>query len=138
MLKQPVAQLLAQLDDITTAMTGAWDGAKMILFVNDYEPATDMVIGDLTEATFTGYAASSAIVWADPFVDDDGNAVLVGGSKEFKGGGDDPPQTVYGYAVVDAAKANIFWAERLPNPVVMDSANKAVVILPKMTKAQQF
>jgi len=69
--RNALAVLLAQLST-----------ANLRLYANDYSPVAGTVIGDLTEANFTGYAAVNGS-WGSISTGGDGKAVTVGGPFNF-------------------------------------------------------
>lgn len=118
------------------ATDGLLDDVEIHLYQNNYTPGPASVLGDFTEATFDGYAASDAVVWGTPFTDLLDNAVVAGGSKQFTSTGATTPNVVYGYYVTDAAGTGYKYAERFDNPVNIDGAAQAVVVLPLFSFGQ--
>ena len=90
------------------------------LFQNNFTPNFDTVIGDFTEADFTGYAAieaaGAATVGIDPVTGDlivvwaDGTNFLNTGAVE---------QTIYGWYVTNAAENASFMAGRFETTQVV-------------------
>lgn len=109
------------------AVGGEIVGAVAHLFENDYAPNIDTVIGDFVEATFTGYVASSAIVWSEPFRNALGQAQVVGDTKVFEL--DALPGTIiYGYYLTVGGAYR--GAERFPEPVPLAVVGNPVVLVP--------
>jgi hypothetical protein len=120
--------------DILTELIAAgnlWDGAKVHLFKNNVTPSPGMLIGDLTEADFDGYAASSAIVWGTPGFLPDGTAAVVGTQKTFTVGASPVVlNTVYGYYVTDGAGTGLLFARKFDAAVVLSAGGQFIVVLP--------
>src|SRR5436189_2973693 len=87
---------------------------KLHLFVNNITPTTSNVIGDFTEASFTGYAAASIVTWAAPSVAAH-IASMSPASVTFTRTATGTVQTVYGYYVTDNANTVLYWSERDAN-----------------------
>lgn len=129
----PDVQALAVLDAITAAATGVFDGAKVVLFQNDADLAPGMGLGDLTLASFDGYAISGAVVWAAAGYDSLGNVIVVGGMKTFTCDDITAPNDVWGWALVDAAAAVLLWARKFPAPIPVTLAGQSILVLPLLT-----
>jgi len=113
------------------ASGNAWDGSKVHLFKTNVNPSPNMVIADLVEADFTGYAASSAIVWGTPGYLPDGTAAVVGGGKTFTVGSTPSIlNTIYGYYVTDSAGTVLLFARKFDAAVVLSAAGQFVIVLP--------
>lgn len=130
MIQVPTAitlEILAALIDTG----GEFDGAKVRLFQNDFQPSKDSVIADFTPADFTGYATSSAIVWPDPIISPDGIPYIIGDLKLFTGTGPfSVSNTIYGYYIVDGAGTKLLWAERFDEAQVVAAAGQSVQVVP--------
>lgn len=128
--------ILNILTDDTVGSEGPYDGAVVRLFKNDIEPHAGMLLADLTEADFSGYAASSEIVWGPAFTNSANEAVVVGDTKQFNHSGGATANTVYGYYVTNTAGTVLHFAERR-NPVeTMSKSGDAVLVVPKFSFGQ--
>lgn len=116
--------------DTLKGVGGELEGAIVHLFDNDIVPNIDSVIADFTEATFAGYAASTAIVWSTSFRNSLNQAQTVGDTKTFQLSAL-PGATVYGYylTVGGALRAS----ERFAAPVPLALVGNAVVLVPTYT-----
>jgi len=117
---------LAAADDVDGALTGA----KVALYTTNVSPTPETVWDDLTEATFTGYARSAAITWADPFNSSStGVPVMTGDAKTFLCTGDPLGETVYGYAIVSGATPPVLLATRpISDPEIMSDGGGLIVV----------
>jgi hypothetical protein len=120
--------MLAELIDTGNLL----DGAEVGLFKSDIEITKDTVLADLTVADFSGYAPSAAQVWADPIVDQAGNAIVAAPSVIFHAA---TPLTVsnsvYGWYLVDSGGTVLLAAERFPEAVEVSSPASAVFVQPR-------
>lgn len=118
-------------------------GAKVTyhLYKNDVTPDADTVIGDLTEANFSGYASHTVTGWGytSPGIDVDSRAVVLGDENftaTHNGGGTN--NDIYGYYVTDNS-GGLLWAQRLDSPPIpVDANGKFVTVVPKFTLRSQF
>lgn len=130
-------QMRAVLTELTKAEpagaeAGIWNGAKVKLFKNDKTPSSGDVVGDYTEADFTGYVESTAITWGTPYIDDVGRAVILGDLKTFAASGSATTNTVYGYYVVNAAEDTLLYAEKFDVAKEMDESADAIPVIPRI------
>lgn len=135
MLFERLAVVLARLNALAAA-EGEWNGALLALIQEleePYTPSSTMTFAglELAEATFTGYARSTAIVWGTAYADANKRAVLAGGSKQFSATGSAVSNVVTGYAVINAAEDDVLWAELFDEPRLMDENADALIVIPK-------
>jgi hypothetical protein len=99
------------------------------LFQNDTQVDRNTVIGDLTEATYTGYA-SEAVTWLAPSVADDGAIEVVGTVGEFRPTGSAVVNDIYGIMVKSGIVGTpmVFCARFDDAPLPMASALNAIVV----------
>lgn len=119
------------------ATGGALDGAVMMLFSNNVIPDEDTVIGDLTAASFSGYAVSDPLDWGAPYLDgDSGDWALSCPPVEFRSTSGSPfvEGTVYGAAIYVPGTPNVLKiAGVLPDGFVsFTSADQVLVIRPEI------
>lgn len=104
------------------------------LFKNNVTPTDTTVIGDLTDADFSGYAevTPGAGAWTvtpgDP-------TVAVCSEQDFTSDADQTLQTIYGYFIKRATSGELVWAERLPSPQDIQNNGDRVSITPRITGA---
>lgn len=133
----PDSTMRAILTDIAKAVPGAaaagpLDGAKLKLSTADFTPTRLTVLGDFVAPTFTGYAASSAIAWGLPLVDEDGRTTISGGSKQFTcTTAPDEAETVHCWYITDGAGAVLLCSGRLTNPLVINTVGDGIVLVPE-------
>lgn len=106
------------------------------LFQNDVTPGNATVIGNLTEATFTGYAAIqlsnanfSTPTNADPSVS------TYNAAQAFTSSAGSQNQTIYGYYVTRRTTADLLWVERFAPGDITTIVNNgdAVNVTPRIT-----
>jgi hypothetical protein len=125
--------LLAILNALT-AMSAILNGAKVHLYANNAALGENTVLGDLTEATFTGYAASIALVWNPAYTQQDGTptvdapSVTFASTSPFTTG-----NTIYGFYVTNGAGSTLLYAQAFAAPQLISAAFQAVVVQPTFT-----
>lgn len=99
--------------------------AEIGLFTNALTPVADTVLGDLTEATFPGYARVQTrdLVWPDPTINVDTAAETDGPTITFEAD-DDPvaPEDIHGIFVTildDEAVENLFLCASFTDPITI-------------------
>lgn len=87
------------------------DVLNIHLFVNNLTPARTNVLGDFSEANFSGYAIQAVPTWGAPAV-----ASHVATSQPagvvFTVGVGGVSNNVYGYFVTDPGNSVLYWSER--------------------------
>lgn len=107
------------------------DDLKLRLFENNYTPVEASVVGDFTEATFSGYAAitltgaSWTLTTADPAVADYAQQTFTASAAG---------NSVYGYYVTNNAGTVLMWAERFTDgPYTITGNGDVVKVTPTFT-----
>lgn len=113
---------------LTDALAGVLTANKVALFQSNTIPTPNMVLGDYTEATYTGYA-KEAVTWSVPTVADDGTVEVIGIVGEFRPTGTAVTNAIYGVLLVDTTGAILYGAARFDAPPLpMSSALDAIIV----------
>jgi hypothetical protein len=130
----PVSTLALQLAALTALKaTGApLEEPTLILFVNQVTPTKETVIGDLVEATFNGYAEVEELVFGTPYQNVNGQAQMNAPSVDFVSTDGVIQETVFGWALVNAAKTALYYCELLTTPVPITAGGQGVNIDPEI------
>jgi hypothetical protein len=109
-------------------------GYTFRLYTNNVTPTTSTVIGDFTEATFTGYSsvAGSTVTWSTPALS--GHIAQTNGTNIIFNNTSGAGVTVYGVYVTNAAGTKLYFAERDPAAPVTIPAGGSYTYTPN----QQF
>lgn len=113
------------------------DGSTLHLYQNNYVPVDASVLGNFTEATFSGYA--DAVIAMQTPAEVAGKAVsidLVARTFTHNGGG--TANTVYGYYVYDPFLGKLIWAERFAAPISMSAIPDIISIQLQLTLDSMF
>jgi hypothetical protein len=105
------------------------------LFQNNYVPVLSDVVGNYTEATFSGYASQNP-TWGAAFINGSTQAEIDAGALTFTRSAGASSNTIYGIYVLDSGGV-LTYAERFPAPVSMATAGDAIVYTPKATLINQ-
>lgn len=120
-------ELLA-LAEIKTALL---DLGALKLFKNNYVPSLDTVVGDLTEADYTGYLAITLTTWTAPFLDVAGRGEIRAPHGFFAPAAPYTIQnTVYGYWIEDSNGDLILACRFVDGPIAMGAAGNACIVEP--------
>ena len=108
------------------------ENAVLKLFTNDYTPLATSAEGNFTEMTGHAYAAKTLATsnWA-VVSDSNGTAVASYPQQIWTFMADTGPTTMYGYFVVGATTGQLLWAERMPNPYVVENDGDVLKITPR-------
>jgi hypothetical protein len=133
-----IAELLELLNfDKNAGATGTdpkLKSAKVMLYTNNFSPSASTVIADLTEATFTGYARSAVVTWANAVLSNETSLpALLGDAKTFTVTAQTtPPETVFGYALVATISAVDYLLGVKPAPTpISPVAGTEIVVQPR-------
>jgi len=130
----PTNTLLDRVPTLLVADTvtlGIGADLQLLLAKNAFTPSPALVMGDIVEADFTGYAAKgvSTPTWgSDPAT---GNRVIalpgpVGGFHWETNDAVNLPQSIFGWALFNADTGDIYDSDLLDTPVVLTAANQIV------------
>lgn len=120
--KQTIAWCLAEATLVQTALALSTVDLVAAAFI----PGPLLVIGDLTVATFTGYAQQSIVTAPAPFLDQvNGGVSIALPGNTFAQSGTGTINTIFGY-VLQSATPTIVQTGVFPTPVVMNKAGKAI------------
>lgn len=133
----PSAVLNDALQDLLAADTAtlapAVNANKVHLSMTTFLPGQERVVGDFTEATFTGATALLAGTGTQQTFLNPLNGERIIQLKEPAGGWHwqasdavNLPQTIYGYWVTDNTSADLLGCELLPEPITLNNAGDAV------------
>jgi len=112
--------------------TGLTDDANWSagLFKNDLTPDNDTVLGDVTAADFTGYAAVALVEDGPAAIDGSDRAYQLFEEVEFTFSTGTTPQDVYGWYIFDTT-GNLIAIERFASPPwTMDDSRPIIQITP--------
>lgn len=118
------------LDDLTTQ----WNTNvhKLYLFQNNFVPLDSSVLGDFTEATFSGYASQSISYTAASLVGD--FAICAdSAARTFTVGMGGVSNTIYGYYVVDQTTGLLVYAERFSASINMNTVGATITLTVQVT-----
>lgn len=103
------------------------------LFKNDFTPVLGSVVGDLTEATFTGYSAIT--LTGASWTNTPGDPVTMSYAEQtFTSSADQTAQSIYGYYLVRATGGELIIAERFTGgAVTIQNNGDAIRITPSFT-----
>lgn len=124
-----VIPLLALARLVTDIKTNLLDGGEFGLYVNDVAPTIDTVIGDLTEATFTGYARATVTTFSAVYYTGEDYAATNSPLASFAPAS---PYTVteivYGWFYLDA-NGDLAMAGRFAVPQPMDGPGELIELV---------
>jgi len=129
-IKVPNVSELTLLDAL---ISGKLNGAKLRAYQNNYTPVDTSVIGDFTQATFSGYAEITLNTWTAAALNASNKAETSMAAQTWTVAAGGVSNTVYGIYVVDAA-GNLLYAEANPaGPVTLNTIGQFYSYLPRFT-----
>lgn len=125
----PTPTLLTQL----TALLAEYPTTSLVhLYTNNFQPTPASVVGDFTEATFTGYTAATLTAFGTPFLNAANNAQSVAPGITFTCTGTTVTQTVYGYFITDVHGTTLLLSGLFDTPVNMNAVGVGFVFVPSL------
>ena len=129
-VRMQIGELLAADD---TILAPAASGNKVALIVEEFTPDENLVIGDLTLASFNGSTPKVAgtgtqAVGTDPATGQQIITILepAGGWRWECGADPAEPQTVYGFCLMNNAGDTLYATQLLDNPVTISEAGQEI------------
>lgn len=108
------------------------------LFKNNVSISETTVIGDFTEADFSGYSSGAIAGWSAAVDNLDHRAISVAGTVTFTHGAGATNNNIYGYYVLTGSGA-LAWAETFAGgPVPMAANGATLTIEPVLTCRSEF
>jgi len=121
----------------TTTLAPAANALKVLLLKANFTPDPGLVIGDLVEADFDGYAAILAALAALPESLDPatGDSLLTvgppaGGFRWETTGLTNLPETIFGFALTNNGKTTLYGCELLTPPIILNGINQSIALDP--------
>lgn len=108
---------------LTALITALLANLKMRIFVNNITPDANTVIGDFTEATFTGYSAASLTTWSAPSIDGTGASISTTVQGQFTGTSGGGTGNMYGYYLTDSGGTTLYGCERFAGAPIAQAQN---------------
>jgi hypothetical protein len=114
-----------------TGTGGVLATCSVALFTSSVAPGPDTVLADLQEATFGGYARSSAISWTAPYSQPDGSWAVSGDTKKFQMTTIGTSETISMYGVLSGTgtATALQTCEVIDNPVFVSQVGDAVIVV---------
>lgn len=113
--------LLTDGTQAASGVAGVFNNCKEWLYTNNnLTPSINNVLGDVTEASFTGYSRSAAQSWSSPLVRQSGGYQVFGTCTLYQATSGNVQQSVFGRALVDGAGANLLALESFGSPVAFN------------------
>lgn len=125
----PNAQLLAVLTALVDT-GGPFDASILKLFQNDVVIDKNVLLTDLDEADFDGYADVNAVAFGTPYFDADGNAIVTAPSHEFVCTGPTEPNVIYGFYLTDDPATKLLAAYRFEESIGIGTAGQGLTVIP--------
>jgi hypothetical protein len=123
----------ASLKWLQVAIDFQLEGGSLHLFQNNYTPVDTTVVGDLTEATFDGYAANALAGWSAAALDVNNKAATEAPLSTFTKTAGATTNTIYGVYCLDV-DGDLAYAERNPaGGVLINTTGQTYSNLPRVT-----
>lgn len=128
----PETQRLIVLTRLEAA-GGPWEAMELRLYqLPTTVPPDDVLLADLTEADFTGYAAEAPVILLGPAIAPDGSAYFVASTVLFTRTAGAVSNTIYGAYLVNTAGTALVAVFPFVTPVGMVNTGDAIPIAPQL------
>jgi hypothetical protein len=113
--------------------TGTFAVSYILLFTATAKWTPDVALADITEADFAGYVRKAMTPLGTPYHSGDNRATQDFAAVNFQSTDNVKPNTIVGYAMVDALTlGNVQAIERLPAPIQMVAAGDGFTLVPRL------
>jgi hypothetical protein len=126
------AAILKIFEDLEAA-GGLLDALELRLYTAGPTPGPDVVYAHYTQATFSGYAAITALTWENPsYADGSAEVVSLDPAPVFNHSGGATANDVEGFMLTTTAgpTTTLWYAEKFPEPKTMAALGDQIVIPP--------
>ena len=106
-----------------------WTTPNVHLFTNAVNPNSRTVLGDLTEATFAGYATVALPALAGPVHVQPDSEALLAEVNFIAGSVVSPGENIHGFFITDTTNAILYAAEAFDDPVSISASEDFLSIL---------
>lgn len=115
-------------------LAGLDEPVNFHLFQNDLAPTVFSVLGDFTEATYTGYAVQEVDTTSDLtyFLQPDGSVVAGAASQLWTPTGPGVANEIFGYYVTQGTSPALLWAERFAESKVLAGVGTGFTLVPSI------
>jgi hypothetical protein len=126
------ATLLAEAT-IEIGSGGPFHTPKIALYTNDVYPSKGAILEDFTTTDFAGLTNLQAVTWGTPWVNDNGQAELLGARVDWLTT-EAPVDTItaYGYVLTNSAGDTLLLAERFATPLSFQRSGQQESIIPRL------
>jgi len=115
-----------------------FNGYSIRLFQNDLTPGNLTVLGDITEANFSGYVSKTLANSTPAVIDVSNKALTIWDPLLWSHNGGATANSIYGYYVLDGT-GGLVYIERDPSaPVSMSMLGSTYVVNPRLTVDSEF
>jgi hypothetical protein len=134
LLTIPIVTMRAIMTTLKSDST-TFSGAVVKLYSAPITVTPAVTLATLTEASFTGYVASTTFSWNGPASDEVGNAYLFGPQLTFICTGSTTLNTIYGAFAVGSGvdSVNLLWVEPFANAVPIANIGDYVAYSPQIS-----
>lgn len=128
----PIRTALTAMLTQAIAAGGPLDTVVIGLFTASPAITPDLLLADLTEPLYGGYARSAAVTWGTVGVDPSGRAVLFGDAKTFVPADDSASALIKGWFLYDTTATLLRAVELLDQQVTLANPTQQLVIVPRV------
>lgn len=122
-------KVMEDMVDAGPVAAGILDGATVRLIKEDFTPDAELALGDVTLADFTGYATSTAIVWASAALDSDTGLYRVNGDAKIFSCSGATLNNIFGVALATGeGTPRLILSEKFTAPVALPNGGSLVIL----------
>jgi len=110
------------------------EGHRYRLFQNNITPGEGDVLGDYTEADFSGYGSYKTATFGTPATSS-GTSFVAGGSLYWQHDGGGTSNTIYGYYVTKSDDTTLLFAEKFGSSKSMAALTDIIQVIPRLELA---
>lgn len=131
-MSTPVVPDQGELDLLLSLQSATW---KLRLFTGATTPGNTSVIGDFTEATFSGYPSGGTTLSYGTPATVSNTGTMTATQIDFTHNGGATANTVTGYYIVNTGTTKLIKAERFDNAITMANNGDKISITDKFLQA---
>jgi hypothetical protein len=119
--------------------TGPLNNCSVALLMAGFNPSSSTVFGDLTEATYSGYARATGVVWGVPILQNDGSYQILTALLQFQAAAASNfvQNTIYGWAMISpGGSPQLLMCEVFQAPVPFATPNDGFGLVIQLSEGQ--
>lgn len=112
------------------------EDASLVLAASPFTLSPDLLPAAIVPPTFTGYVQVDSLVFGSAYINPNGQAVRSAPDETFIRTGGVVNDVIYGFAIMNAARSALYYAELFDEPVSLNAVGLGLEVNPTVVFGQ--